>query len=256
MNTFADLKNKIAVITGGQGFMAKQYSKAFIKAGSKVILIDIKKSKNYTKNISQYLCDITNEKEVKKIFEQIIKEHSKIDILINNASIDHIPIQKNKHKFSLENFDLNLWNKDLTVSLTGAFICTKIFGKKMSQQKNGGNIINISSDLGIISPDNRIYNENFVKPISYSVVKHGIIGLTKYTSTYWSKKKVRCNCFAPGGMFNNQDNKFVAKLNKLIPLNRMAKKNEYNTTILFLASEASSYINGATIVADGGRTIW
>jgi len=124
----------------------------------------------------------------------------------------------------------------------------------MNKQSSGGIIINISSDLGIISPDNRIYQKGYVKPVSYSVVKHGIIGLTKYTATYWPKK-VRCNAIAFGGMENNHDKAFLKKINNLIPVNRMAKKNEYNGVILFLSSDLSSYINGATIVVDGGRTI-
>jgi len=133
-------------------------------------------------------------------------------------------------------------------------LCTKIFGSQMNKQLNGGNIINISSDLGIISPDNRIYKKNSVKPVTYSVIKHGIIGLTKYTATYWPKK-VRCNAVAFGGMEKNQDKAFIKKVSQLIPMGRMAKKNEYNNTILFLASKASSYINGSTVVVDGGRTI-
>ena len=133
-------------------------------------------------------------------------------------------------------------------------LCTKIFGSEMSKQKLGGNIINISSDLGIISPDNRIYEKNFVYPVTYSVINHGIIGLTKYTATYWPKK-VRCNAIAFGGMKNNQDKNFIKKIQKLIPMGRMGKKNEYNNVLLFLSSNASSYINGTTIVVDGGRTI-
>ena len=126
----------------------------------------------------------------------------------------------------------------------------------MSKQKKGGNIINISSDLGIIAPDQRLYDHtSFRKPISYSVVKNGIIGLTKYVAAYWAKNKVRCNALAPGGIFNNQNKTFLAKIKKLIPMNRMAKINEYNKTILFLSSDASSYITGSIIIADGGRTI-
>ena len=122
-------------------------------------------------------------------------------------------------------------------------------------QKKSGNIINISSDLGIISPDQRLYSK-FVKPVSYSVVKHGIIGLTKYTATYWAHRNIRCNSFAPGGIFNKQPKSFISKINKLIPMSRMAKKNEYNATILFLASESSSYCTGSIISVDGGYTSW
>ena len=124
----------------------------------------------------------------------------------------------------------------------------------MLKQKNG-NIINISSDFGIIAPDQRLYRKNFLKPVSYSVLKHGILGLTKYLASYWGLKKIRCNVFAPGGMKNQNNILIQKKLNKLIPMNRMANKNEYNDIVLLLASDTSSYINGAKIVADGGRSI-
>ncbi len=255
-HTFTDLKNKVVLLTGGNGFFGKQICNAFLKSGCKVILIDIKKRKLNHKNVFFFKCDITSEKEINSIASKISKKFRRIDILINNAANNYSPSKKktNTKQFNLENFNKKLWDKDLDVSLTGAFLCTKIFGKIMSK-KNKGNIINISSDLGIISPDQRLYSE-FVKPISYSVVKHGIIGLTKYTATYWANKNIRCNCFAPGGIQNKQPKKFINKIKKLIPLNRMAKKNEYNSTILFLASDSSSYINGSTIVSDGGRTIW
>ena len=125
----------------------------------------------------------------------------------------------------------------------------------MSKFKKG-TILNISSDLGIIAPDQRIYKKSsFIKPVTYSVVKHGIIGLTKYTASYWGKNNIRCNAIAPGGIYNKQDISFVRNINKLIPLGRMANKGEYNGLILFLCSDLSSYITGSVIVADGGRTI-
>lgn len=256
-NPFSDLKNKKVIITGGLGFMAKQYTSIFTNFGCEVILLDIKKKYlTKSKKTTYFYCDITNEKEVSNTLKSIKKKFGQIDILINNASVDHVPGSKKNNKLSIENFDFNVWQKDLSVGLSGAFICSKIFGTFMSKQKKGGNIINISSDLGIISPDNRIYPNNFIKPVSYSVVKHGIIGLTKYLATYWASKNIRCNCFAPGGMYNNQNPQFIKNIKNLIPLNRMSKKNEYNYTIIFLASSSSSYINGSTIVADGGRSIW
>ena len=179
----------------------------------------------------------------------------KIDILINNAAIDYPPSRAKKNNFKLENFSNNLWDKDILVSLKGSYLCTKVFGTYMSKFKKG-TIVNISSDLGIIAPDQRIYKKSgFVKPITYSVVKHGIIGLTKYTASYWGKKNIRCNAIAPGGIYNKQDSSFVTNLKKLIPLGRMANKNEYNGLILFLCSDLSSYMTGSIIVADGGRTI-
>ena len=132
----------------------------------------------------------------------------------------------------------------------------KHFGYLMSQQDLGGVILNISSDLGLISPDQRLYKNNFKKPATYSVIKHGIIGLTKYLATYWGKEGLRVNCLCPGGVYDNQDKTFVNKIEKLIPIGRMANASEYKGAIQFMISNASSYMNGATLVIDGGRTIW
>ncbi len=249
---FKDLKNKTVIITGGLGFLGKQIVNAFCEEGSNIIILDNKK-KTSSKKFEHFCCDISKEKSLKSISKKILKKYKKIDILINNAASNHDI--RNKIK-SFEKFDLKIWEKDILIGLTGSFLCTKIFGSIMSKQKKGGNIINISSDLGIIAPDQRLYNHtSFSKPVSYSVVKNGVIGLTKYTASYWAKKNVRCNALAPGGILNNQDKTFISKIKKLIPLNRMAEVNEYNKTILFLASDASSYMTGSVVVSDGGRTI-
>lgn len=249
---FNDLKNKKVILTGGLGFLGKQIIDAFYKEGSKIIILDNKK-KIISKKFDHYSCDICNEKNLIAVYKKIIKKYQTIDILVNNAASNQ---NINKNIRSFEKFDLKIWEKDIKVGLTGAFLCTKIFGTKMSKQKKGGNIINISSDLGIIAPDQRLYDHtSFRKPASYSVVKTGIIGLTKYTASYWAKKNIRCNALAPGGIFNNQNKIFLSKIKKLIPMNRMAKINEYNKTILFLSSEASSYVTGSVLVADGGRSI-
>ena len=151
---------------------------------------------------------------------------------------------------------MDIWNKDIAVGLTGSFLCTKHFGNLISQNKNGGSIINISSDLGLIGPKQSLYSQNNVKPVSYSVVKSGIIGLTRYTATYWADKNVRCNALCPGGIENNQPEIFLRKINQEIPLGRLAKKNEYQGTIIWMLSDASNYLNGAIIPVDGGRTAW
>ncbi len=249
---YRDLNNKNIILTGGSGFLGSQITRAFLKNNSNIYVLDIKKPTLKSKKLFYLKCDITNENEVKKISKQLNKK--KIDILINNAAKDYVPI-KTKKKITFENFDLKKWNTDLSVGLSGAFICTKIFGSLMAKRRNGV-ILNISSDLGIIAPDQNLYEDiKFKKPVTYSVVKHGLNGLTKYTASYWANKNVRCNAIAPGGINNNQNKKFLSKIKKVIPLGRLAKKNEYNNLILFLCSEASSYMTGSIVVADGGRTI-
>ena len=247
-----NLNNKNILITGGSGFLGSQIVDAFINEQSNVYIVDLKKPKK--KKIAKYFkSDITNENDLQAILSYFEKKKLRIDALINNAAIDYSPKKSKNNYLRLENFSNDLWDKDLSVSLKGSYLCTKVFGSYMSKFKKGA-ILNVSSDLGIIAPDQRIYKK-FVKPITYSVVKHGIIGLTKYTASYWGKKNIRCNAIAPGGMFNNQDSSFVSKINKLIPLGRMAKKKEYNGLILFLCSDLSSYLTGSILVADGGRTI-
>jgi NAD(P)-dependent dehydrogenase (short-subunit alcohol dehydrogenase family) len=268
-----DLTGKIAIITGGAGLLADQHINAVLQNGGKVVLIDINKKKlqlkkkklqkKFSKNkILIFEADITSEEEIRKIQKYLKFKNYNMNILINNAAIDYSlnsKVNKLTKNIKLENFDIEIWKRDLNVGLLGSLICTKIFGSEMAKRKQGV-IINVASDLSFISPDNRIYNNNskkinFVKPVSYSVVKHGIIGLTRYTATYWANKNIRCNAIAPGGIINNQSKSFLKKISQLIPLGRLAYKNEYEASILYLISDASSYMNGAVLTIDGGRTV-
>ena len=205
-----NLKNKNIILTGGNGFLGRQITNSLLNEKANVYIIDIKKPKKKT-SAKYFKSDITNEQDLQKILKFFRSKKIKIDVLINNAAIDYPPLKSKKDNFKLETFPNYLWEKDISVSLKGSYLCTKIFGSYMSKF-NKGSIINISSDLGIIAPDQRIYkNSGFTKPVTYSVVKHGIIGLTKYTASYWGKKNIRCNAIAPGGIFNNQDRSFVKK---------------------------------------------
>ena len=184
--------------------------------------------------------------------------------MVNNAANNPKVEDSKSVNFSrLENFPLNIWNDDIAVGLTGAFLCAKHYGYEISQNKNGGSIVNISSDLGLIAPDQRLYakdgtDENLqnVKPVTYSVVKAGLIGLTRYLATYWADKNVRCNAMCPGGVENGQPNDFLKEVNKRIPMGRMANASEYQGTLLWMLSDASSYLNGAIVPVEGGRTVW
>lgn len=269
-----NLQKKICLITGGAGLLGKKHTEAIIEANGIPILLDIDEQgiqktiaffkQKYQKTIDGFKVDITNQKTLCEIKKKILRHYQKIDVLINNAAND--PKIENKQKTKnwtrLENFPETLWQQDLEVGLKGAFLCSKIFGAQMAKQKKGV-ILNISSDLGIIAPDQRIYKKKglsearqIVKPVTYSVVKHGLIGLTKYLATYWADKNIRTNVLCPGGVYNEQDPIFIKKLTQLIPLKRMANINEYQASIIFLISDASSYMTGATIVVDGGRTCW
>ena len=181
-----NLNNKNILITGGSGFLGTQITKAFLSEKANVYIIDIKKPKKVAAKFMQ--TNITQENELKKVLQFFKLKKIKIDVLINNAAIDYPPNKSKNNSYKLENFQDNLWDKDILVSLKGSYLCTKIFGSYMAKFKKGV-ILNVSSDLGIIAPDQRIYGKSgFVKPVTYSIVKHGIIGLTKYVASYWGKK--------------------------------------------------------------------
>jgi NAD(P)-dependent dehydrogenase (short-subunit alcohol dehydrogenase family) len=268
------LKNSLAIVTGGAGLLGKKHVEALLEADADVIIFDINENaledsreyffKHYKKDVLSLRVDITDEGEVLKAKEKIFNEFKKYpNILINNAAIDP-KFEKNSdvNRSRLENFDLNQWNLELSVGLTGAMLCSKIFGYEMAKN-NKGVILNIASDLGVIAPNQGLYKqdglkdeEQNVKPVTYSVIKHGLIGFTKYIATYWAQNGVRCNAFAPGGVFNNHPEEFLNKVTELIPMKRMANIDEYKASIVFLCSDASSYMNGATLNMDGGRTAW
>lgn len=270
-----NIKGRVALITGGAGLLGIKHAEAIAEAGGIPILLDIdgESSKESAKIITETfnmechgLCvDITNPDSISEALETVLSKFGRVDILINNAANNpkvEGSILTKSHWSRLENFPLDVWNKDVEVGLTGAFLCSKIVGCELARRGKGV-ILNISSDLGIIAPDQRIYKKEGlpddmqpVKPITYSVIKHGLIGLTKYLATYWADKGVRVNALCPGGVYNNQPDEFVKKLTNLIPMGRMADVREYKAAILFLISDASSYMTGSTLTIDGGRTCW
>ena len=275
MNDLFNLKGKVIVITGAGGLLGFEYCKAIVNANGIPILIDINekmlKSKveelkdKFPKCIcDSYVVDITKEEQIKKNCSVINAKYGKIDGLVNNAANNPKIEDNDKINFSrLENFNLDVWNNDLNIGLLGSFLCVKYYGFEISKNKNGGSIINVSSDLGVIAPNQNLYKKDgivdelqSVKPVTYSVVKHGLNGLTKYIATYWADKNVRCNSICPGGVFNYQPEDFLNKVSKLIPLGRMAEKEEMNGIVVYLLSDTSSYVNGAIINIDGGRTAW
>ena len=268
------LRGKVAVITGGAGLMGRQHAEAVIEAGGVPVIADINAKgadeiaeelkKRYAAEAIGCFVDVTDKKSVRQMTEALTERFGHIDILINNAAIDpKVQETDGEEQWSrFENLPEEIWDKELAVGLKGAFFCSQVFGASMAANK-GGVILNISSDLGLIAPDQRIYSKEGVcpemqqvKPVTYSVIKHGLLGLTRYLSTYWADRGVRANALCPGGVYNDQPQDFVKRLTALIPLGRMANVDEYKAAVVFLVSDASSYINGSFLAADGGRTCW
>ena len=267
-----ELNNHVVVITGGAGLLGAKHAEAVAEFGGMPILLDIDKevgqqvsdriAEEFNVNSLFFHCNITDESSLIQVRDALLDKFGRIDALINNAAIDP-KVDKNstKNLSRLENFMLDQWNRELAVGLSGAMLCSKVFGYEMAKKRKGV-ILNVSSDLGIIAPDQRLYrDENLdedkqsVKPVTYSVIKHGLIGLTKYLATYWAKDGVRANTLCPAGVFNEHPDEFVERISGLIPFGRMAEVNEYKASVVFLISEASSYMTGSMLVIDGGRSI-
>ncbi|KAA6463097.1 SDR family oxidoreductase [Acidobacteria bacterium AB60] len=268
-----NLDGRVAIVTGGAGLLGYHHGEILAAAGAHVVLLDLPAADPHSRarqiagstgiECLGLTADISDERSVQCIREQVLDRFARVDILINNAANNpKVEDVGGKPWSRLENFPLETWEADIRVGLTGAFLCSRIFGSEMAKRKSGV-IVNVASDLAIIAPDQRLYrvdgrgeDEQPVKPVTYSVVKTGLLGLTRYLATYWSDFKVRVNSISPGGVFNGQPGVFLSRLEQLIPLGRMANRNEYQGAILFLCSDASSYMTGTNLVIDGGRTCW
>ncbi|MBR0757022.1 SDR family oxidoreductase [Bradyrhizobium jicamae] len=271
-----DLTGRTALVTGAGGLLGRQHVAALVEIGARVVVTDIGtaqaeaaiaaiKDKTPSADLVAAALDVTSAGSVEEVSEQLVSRGITVDVLVNNAAIDPKVTSAPgvMHSSRFEAFPVPQWQTEIAVGLTGAMLCSQVFGGAMAA-RGGGVILNIASDLGVIAPDQRLYRqpnvtreeEQPVKPVTYSVIKHGLIGLTKYLATYWADKGVRVNAISPGGVFNNQDPAFVERLTRLIPMGRMAHVDEYRSAIQFLCSDASSYMTGQNMVVDGGRSVW
>ncbi|MGD0507659.1 MAG: SDR family oxidoreductase [Terriglobales bacterium] len=266
-----DLTGRVAIVTGGAGLLGYHHGAILAAAGAHVVLLDLavanpqtraeQLTREYGPECLGLIADITSEASLEHACAQIIDKFGRIDILINNAANNpKVEDAKSQTWSRLENFPLQVWDADIRVGLTGAFLCSRIFGAEMVK-RNSGVIVNVASDLAVIAPDQRLYrieglpeDQQPVKPVTYSVVKTALLGLTRYLATYWTSANIRVNAISPGGVFNGQPEAFLSKLNHLIPMGRMANRDEYQGAILFLCSDASSYMTGTNLVVDGGRS--
>ncbi len=260
-----NLKNKNIIITGSAGRLGSQFATTLSEAGANVILVDIDEKKNYQleqklkkkykTRAKSYALDITQPTEIIKFKKEFFKEFSNVYGLINNA---HVNFPPKTADFNLENYPVEIWQKYLDVHLTATFLMCREFGSIMAKKQNGS-IVNISSIYGLVGPDQRIYGTSKLNsPPSYSAVKAGVVNLTRYFASYWVGKNVRVNTLTPGGVGDDtyQSSQFIKNYSSRTMLGRMAKNNDFNGAMLFLMSDASSYMTGANLIVDGGWTAW
>lgn len=274
IGNYFDLSGKVALITGGAGLLGPRHAQALALCGARVVIsdLDLARARAAADNlarefgaaqVSAAAMDVTDAASIRRLHADLNASHGRVDILVNNAAIDPKMtggaglIESSR----FEHFPLDQWNFQLNVGLTGAFLCSQVFGTDMAR-RGAGVILNIASDLSVIAPDQRLYRKDGlaedmqpVKPVTYSVIKTALIGLTRYLAGYWADRGVRVNALSPGGVYAGQPAEFVTKLSGLIPLGRMAQANEYQAAVQFLCSDASKYMTGQNLVIDGGRSI-
>lgn len=268
-----DLTDRVAIITGGAGMLGLKHAEAIAEMGGIPVLVDLQAERCQAaeQHIRQMLgsealgvrADITVKDQVQDMVKQVMARYGRIDILINNAALT---VKGGGGDFDdyfapFEEYPECLFELALRVNLTGTFLVTQAVGQVMVAQRRGV-IVNIASDVAIISPDHRIYQDMtyagkpFNTPIAYSMSKAALLAFTRYLATYWADKGIRVNALSPAGVYDNHDPEFVQRLSNLIPLGRMAHKDEYKGAIIFLCSDASSFMTGANLIVDGGRTCW
>jgi len=264
-----DLTNKTALVTGGAGLLGSKFCFALAEYGANVVIVDnqITKANDLARDIRKtgksciaIDCDVTNPKDINHLVEEVSKEFRSIDILVNNAAGKSSNLDSFFSDF--QNYSIETWNEIMSVNLNSMFLLSQAVITNMVKNKTFGSIIQTSSIYGVLGPDQRIYEGSFYlghqinTPAVYSASKAGVIGLTKYLSTYFAKDGIRVNSISPGGVYSGQNDLFVKNYSNRIPLGRMAQPEEMVGAILFLASEASSYVTGQNLIIDGGLEAW
>lgn len=266
-----DLKNQVVVLTGGLGRLGTEFAEALVKANARVVIFDLSTKLNsrlhklsQNSSLLSLKVDITNEDNVLRGLQKVESVWSSPTILINNAGWKASPSDSKEAGLPFENYSVPLWEKVFRVNTTGAMICSKIIGGNMIRKRKSGVIINISSIYGIVAPNQKIYSykekkyhKKFMKDASYSASKAALIAITRDLAIQWAPHNIRVVALALGGVLNeSNDQEFIQNYSAHVPIGRMAKPNEYNGALVFLASEASSYMTGSTTIIDGGWTSW
>ncbi|MBW7850424.1 MAG: SDR family oxidoreductase [Rhodospirillales bacterium] len=265
-----DVSGTVAVVTGGLGQLGAQYAKAFLERGGRVVIFDVHDDREkargrlgaWVDDERLLLCavDVTDRASIEGALAAAEARFGTPDVLINNAGIDTPPdVPAALEVGPFETYPADSWDRVMAVNVKGVFLCCQVVGGAMAKAGRGS-IINVSSIYGVVSPDQNIYEyrrqrgEVFFKPVAYSASKSALINLTHYLATYWARQGVRVNTLVIAGVFANQDPGFLAAYEGRIPIGRMANEDEYCGAVLFLASPASTYMTGASLVVDGGWT--
>ncbi len=270
------LDGRVALVTGGAGLLGRRYCEALLQAGAQVVIGDLDGPRaealaaeldaHHALGLRQ---DVTDEQSVGESIRQAVKRFGRLDILINNAALT---VRGGSERLSpvdyfapFEDYKREVWDQALNVNLTGMLLCAQAAGRQMLHQNSpGGVMVNVSSTYGVVAPDQRVYEgvaspyteTGFNTPVSYAVTKTAVLGLTRYLATYWGRKNIRVNALTPHCVFDNHDDSFVHNFVYRSPLGRMARNDEYRGALLFLVSDASSYMTGANLIVDGGWTAW
>ncbi len=268
-----NLKDRAAIVTGGVGLLGKEFCRTLAEAGASVAVVDLnaEAASKVAGELAQsgykalgVAADITSPEAVNAMVNAVVEKFGRVDILVNSAALDPKfdpdAAQKGIAPGAFEDYPLEQWNAALNVNLTGMFLVTQACVRRMAAQGKKGSVINICSTYGLNGPDQRIYIKDGArvafKPVYYTVTKAGVLGFTKYLAAYYAGTEIRVNALTPGGVFNNHEEYFVQNYSAKTILGRMAKKDEMNGALLFLASDASSYMTGNNVVVDGGWTAW
>jgi NAD(P)-dependent dehydrogenase (short-subunit alcohol dehydrogenase family) len=273
MSTILDkfsLKGKSAIVTGGAGMLGKEFCRTFGEAGANIVVADLNaelalaaaaalRQDGY--NAIHVALDVTQPESAAAMVEACVEDFGSLDVIVNSAAMDpkFDASQAGQHRNTFEDYPLEMWKQAVDVNLTGVFLCCQAAARQMAAQ-GAGSIINICSTYGLVPPDQRIYEKpgqpKQFKPAFYTTTKAGVLGLTKYIASYYAGTKIRANCLTPGGVYNNHDETFTRNYSYRTIMGRMAEKDEMNGALLFLASEASSYMTGGNVIVDGGWTAW
>lgn len=269
LETF-NLTGKTALVTGGAGLLGRQFSLTLAEAGAAVVVADNlpQKAEEVAKEVTRKEgkaahvdVDVTDPGSVEAMVDEVTRTFGRLDVLVNSAAIDpkFDPEHVGDGSNAFETYPVSSWQKAMDVNLTGVFLSTRAAVKPMLAQGQGV-VINLGSIYGMVGPDQRIYQREGqprqYKPVHYSVTKAGVLGLTRYLATYYRGRNIRVNALSPGGVFHGHDDSFLESYAARTVMGRMAEEDELNGALLFLASDASSYMTGANLVVDGGWTAW